>query len=182
MRDASQPTSGRSNPDAVLGTARLELTPLRAEDADAAFDIYRDERMYAFTGDPTPTIEDLRARYRRIAVGRSGDGRQEWRNWIVRRLEDRELVGVLQATIDDDGRHALVGWDTGVPWQGRGYASEAADAVVRWLDRRGVVTVEAHVHPDHVASARVAARIGLELTDEIVDGERVWRRERRAGR
>lgn len=164
--------------DPILHTAHLVLTPLRAEDADAMFDVYADPLMYTFTGDPTPTIEDLRARYRRLAVGRSDDGRQEWRNWIVRRREDREPVGVLQATIDDDGRHALVAWDIGVAWQGRGYASEAAQGVVQWLEDRGVAVVEAHVHPAHVASARVAAKVGLEVTDDIVDGELVWRRTR----
>ena len=171
-----------ATPDPILVTSRLELRPLRAEDADVMFGLYADERMYTFTGDPTPTLEDLRARYRRLAVGRSEDGRQEWRNWIIRRLEDGEPVGVLQATIDGGGRHALVAWDVGIAWQGRGYASEAALAVVRWLDDRGAVTVEAYVHPDHVASARVAAKAGLEATDEFVDGERVWRRERGAAR
>ena len=146
------------------------------------FDVYADPRMYTFTGDPTPTLEDLRARYRRLAVGRSDDGRQEWRNWIIRRHEDGEPVGVLQATIDDDGRHALIAWDVGVAWQGHGYASESALAVMGWLADRGVGSVEAHVHPDHAASARVAAKVGLEMTDEIVDGERVWRRVRGAGR
>jgi RimJ/RimL family protein N-acetyltransferase len=170
------------SPDAVLVTSRLALTPLRPEDADAVFSLYADERMYVFTGDPTPTLEDLRARYRRLAVGRSDDGRQEWRNWIVRQRVDDEPVGVLQATIDDEGRHSLIAWDVGVAWQGRGYASEAAGAVMRWLEARGVVAVEAHVHPDHIASARVAAKIGLEVTDEMVDGEWVWRRAHGAGR
>ncbi len=168
--------------DPILHTARLILAPLRAEDADAMFDLYADPRMYAFTGDPTPTIHDLRTRYERLAVGRSADGRQEWRNWIVRRRDDGVPVGALQATIDHDGRRALIAWDIGVAAQGRGYATEAAKAVLRWLDERGVVTVEACVHPDHAASARVAAKIGLEVTDEVADGERVWRRIRSAAR
>ncbi len=166
--------------DAVIVTTRLELRPLRAEDADAMFDVYADPLMYSFTGDPTPTLEDLRARYRRLAVGRSDDGRQDWRNWIARRREDGVPVGVLQATIDDDGRHALIAWDIGVAWQGRGYATEAASRVMEWLGGQGVTTVEAYVHPAHDASASVAAKIGLEGTDEIVDGERVWRRVQEA--
>ncbi len=164
--------------DAVIVTTRLELRPLRAEDADAMFDMYADPRMYTFTGDPTPTLEDLRARYRRLAVGGSDDGRQDWRNWIVRRRDDGVPVGVLQATIDDDGRHALIAWDIGVAWQGHGYATEAGRGVMEWLGDRGVITVEACVHPAHDASARVAAKVGLIGTDEVVDGERVWRHVR----
>jgi RimJ/RimL family protein N-acetyltransferase len=164
--------------DVVIVTTRLELRPLRAEDADAMFVVYADPRMYAFTGDPTPTVEDLRARYRRLAVGRSDDARQDWRNWIVRRRGDGVPVGVLQATIDDDGNHALIAWDIGVTWQGHGYATEAGVGVMEWLGRRGVITVEAYVHPAHDASARVAAKVGLVRTDEVVDGERVWRHVR----
>jgi RimJ/RimL family protein N-acetyltransferase len=138
--------------------------------------------MYPFTGDPNPTLEDVRARYRRLAVGRSDDGRREWRNWIVRRRDDGQPVGAVQATIDEGGLHALVAWDIGVAWQGRGYATEAAQAVVAWLDERGIAIVEACVHPAHIASARVATRAGFLVTDEIVDGERVWRRVRETDR
>ncbi len=42
-----------------------------------------------------------------------------------------------------------------------------------------MTTITAHVHPDHAASARVAELASLLATDEVDDGERVWRRERR---
>jgi RimJ/RimL family protein N-acetyltransferase len=61
-------------------------------------------------------------------------------------------------------------------WQGRGYAVEAASALVAWLRERGVTEVAAHIHPGHTASARVAGRIGLAPTGELDDeGEQVWR-------
>ena len=59
---------------------------------------------------------------------------------------------------------------------GPGYAAEAAAAVVGWLAGGGVRTIEAHIHPDHHASGRVAARAGLEPSTDVVDGEVVWRR------
>ncbi|MDX2290691.1 MULTISPECIES: GNAT family N-acetyltransferase, partial [Streptomyces] len=61
----------------------------------------------------------------------------------------------------------------GTAWQGRGYASEAARALVGWLRPR-VRTVVAHVHPDHAASAAVARAAGLVPTDEVQDGEVRW--------
>ncbi len=66
-------------------------------------------------------------------------------------------------------------WVIGTPWQGHGYATEAARGLVDWLASAGVRTIEAYVDPDHAASATVAARAGLRATDELVDGERVWR-------
>ena len=85
-------------------------------------------------------------------------------------------MGTVQATITDDGRAAEIAWVIGVAWQGQGLASEAAGGLVAWLEAGGVRTITAYVHPDHHASATVAARAGLSPTGEEHDGERVWRR------
>ena len=45
-----------------------------------------------------------------------------------------------------------------------------------WLVGSGVGRIEAHIHPEHQASAAVARHVGLAPTDERVDGETVWRR------
>ena len=134
-----------------------------------------DGRMYEFTGGAPLPLDQLRERYRRLAVGRSTDGSELWFNWIVRLIADGVAVGVVQATVAAEGSSADVAWEVGVPWQGRGIASEAAVAIVDWLVGRGVVDISACIHPDHHASARVAARAGLTATSEIVDDEVVWR-------
>lgn len=142
--------------------------------------VLADESLYRFIGGHPPDLDELRARYGRLVLGHSADGTEEWRNWIVRDRAGGRAVGTLQATIVDDGRGAEVAWMIGGPWQHRGFASEAVQALVSWLDARGVPTITAHVHPDHHASAAVAARAGLSPTDEIEGGERLWRRSRRA--
>jgi RimJ/RimL family protein N-acetyltransferase len=88
-------------------------------------------------------------------------------------------VGTVQATVlDRDGeRIAWVAWVIGVPWQGQGFASEAARTMVGWLGEQGVTTVLAAVRPGHLASERVAERAGLAPTEKVADGERVWRSE-----
>jgi RimJ/RimL family protein N-acetyltransferase len=63
----------------------------------------------------------------------------------------------------------------GVRYQGRGYAAEAARALVGWLADHDVRGLVAHIHPGHAASARVAERAGLQPTGDRVDGEVVWR-------
>jgi RimJ/RimL family protein N-acetyltransferase len=50
--------------------------------------------------------------------------------------------------------------------QGRGFASEAATALVHWaLTQPGVRCIQATIPPGHVASQRVAAKAGLHRTD-----------------
>lgn len=160
----------------TLQTQRLVLQPLRAEDADALMPVLDDERMYAFTGGQPPTLDQLRDRCRRLAVGRSPDGSQSWFNWVVRRHGANAPVGTVQATVVRDDPIADVAWEIGLEWQGHGFASEAATVMVDWLISEGIRTIDAYIHVEHVASARVAERVGLVQTDELVDGEFRWRR------
>jgi RimJ/RimL family protein N-acetyltransferase len=171
----NSPSSDDAAASRRIMTERLHLTPLSVADADEMVAVLDGEGLYAFTGGSPPALEELRARYARQAVGRSPDGSEEWHNWIIRGKADGRAVGYVQATIADEGRRAEIAWVVGLRRQGRGYASEAARAVVDWLRARGVVSVQAHIHPEHAASAAVAHRAGLLPTDRFDDGERLWR-------
>jgi RimJ/RimL family protein N-acetyltransferase len=159
-----------------LATPRLDLVPLHPDDADEMVDVLADSRLYTFTGGRPPSRDELLARYRGQSVGHSPEGSEEWHNWIVRRRPQGEAIGFVQATIVGSRGPADIAWLIGVPWQGRGFAGEAARAVVAWLERRGVVLITAHIHPSHPASESVAASVGLEPTDDTDEGERVWHR------
>ncbi len=163
-----------------LVTGRLMLSPLTEQDAVVMVEVLGDEQMYTFTGGAPLSLDQLQSRYRMLAVGRSSDGTELWFNWIVR-VGAAQPVGVIQATVAADGTQAEVAWEIGVPWQGQGYASEATIAVVRWLIDAGITDVRALIHPEHLASARVAARAGLSPTTELVEGELVWRLSQQAG-
>jgi RimJ/RimL family protein N-acetyltransferase len=139
-------------------------------------DVLVDERLYGFIGGPLTSSDEVRARYELLAAG-SGKPDEVWLNWIARRRSDSRPVGTMQATVRNaaGGWTAHIAWLIGVPWQNQGLASEAAVALVEWLRARGVEDIRANVHPEHAASEAVAARAGLEPTDDEVDGERVWR-------
>ena len=65
-------------------------------------------------------------------------------------------------------------------YQGRGYATEAARALVDFAFRSGqVCLVRAHTLPENNASTRVLAKCGFERIGEVVDPEDglVWRWE-----
>lgn len=160
----------------TIPTERLVLTPLRPADADSMVDVLGDEQLHEFIGGRPAGLADLRRRYERLVTG-SGDPDEIWLNWIVRRGVDLEAVGTVQATVTrlDESWLAEIAWVTGVPWQGQGFAAEAARALVDWLRGRGTTVITANIHPDHHASAKVAARAGLTTTGAFVDGERVWR-------
>ena len=165
-----------------ISSARLRLAPLKVADAAEMVEVLSGAALYACTGGAPPGLDELRARYARQAAGRSPDGREEWRNWILRREPGGEAVGYVQATITGEGRRAEIAWVVGLAWQGQGYATEAARALVGWLDARGVGVIQAHIHPGHAASAAVARRAGLRPSGAVEDGEQLWLRDRRPAR
>ncbi len=154
---------------------RVMLTPLRMNDAEEMVAVLSSPELYTHIGGEPPALDTLRRRYSRLVEGRSLDGTQEWLNWTVR-LKDSEkpAVGTVQATATQAGRRADVAWVIGADWQGRGYGTEAAAAMVHALIEAGVSWVTAHIHPDHAASAAVARACRLVPTEQFHDGERRW--------
>jgi RimJ/RimL family protein N-acetyltransferase len=154
------------------------LEPLRVDHAGEMFAVLDDDALHRFVGGRPVGEAELRARYARQVAGRSPDGRRRWLNWIVRRSADGVAMGFVQATVsdgDEGGRlTAELAWTIGVAFQRRGYAREAALAVVGWLRSRGVARFVAHIHPDHAASATVARALDLRPTAIVVDGEVRW--------
>lgn len=153
-----------------LHTERLTLSPLEVTDASEMVGVLSDPLLYEFTGGEPPTLDRLEERYRHQVAGSPRRG-ETWHNWILR--FDGAAVGFVQATVRGDT--ADLAWVVGTPWQRRGLASEASIAMRNWLTERGVVRFTAHIHPKHVASNAVAARLGLRPTEQFDDdGERVW--------
>lgn len=170
--------------DDALRTARLVLVPVTAADADEMAAIFADERVYQFTGGEPGTVESLRQTLGQLAENRAA-GTAAQPNWVVRRLVDGAAIGMLQAVLSRGSQAAEVSWLVGVPWQGQGFASEAAIAVVAWLEAGGVEQVTAWIRPDHHASESVAMRAGLLVTDKTRTTpkhdhiERLWQSQRR---
>lgn len=162
--------------DVTISTCRLVLSALRAEDADEMARVLGDDQLREFIGGHPASRDELRDLYGRWAAG-CPDPDQVWLNWILRRCRSSPPMGTVQATLTRRGNAwaASIAWVVGVPWQNQGHASEAATGLVGWLQSHGVLDITASIHPDHRASAKVAARAGLSLTGEQIDGEQVWR-------
>jgi RimJ/RimL family protein N-acetyltransferase len=156
----------------LLRTERYVLTPLSVADAVDMMSVLADVELYTFTGGAPPNIAQLTARY--IAqVSGSGTPDELWHNWIIRSVDGHEPLGFVQSTIMTSS--ADVAWVVGTRSQGGGVAKESAHAMCQWLRGCGVQRITAHIHPEHVASARVARACGLMPTNEVDDdGERVF--------
>jgi RimJ/RimL family protein N-acetyltransferase len=160
----------------AIETVRLTLEPLRVEHAGEMADVLADPRLYEYVGGTPPSAAQLATRYALQVAGHSPDGRQGWLNWVVRERATGAAVGTVQATLNivDARAEAEIAWVIGTAYQRRGYAKEAAGAMVRWLRSEGTATVIAHIHPGHEASMGVARHLGLTATDVIEGGETRW--------
>ena len=127
---------------------------------------------------PGPADERLLTRRLELVPIVAGDAEE-----LTEVFGDERLYVFLgsRPTTTEELRAQFARLAVGVAWQGQGIASEAARAVVGWLERRGVATITAHIHPDHHASATVASRAGLRPTGEYRDHEgireQLWRRQ-----
>ncbi|MFF8784974.1 GNAT family N-acetyltransferase [Streptomyces sp. NPDC015125] len=161
----------------AIHTRRLTLLPLLADHAGELAAVLSDPALHTFTGGAPASPEALRTRHERLVAG-SPDPAVTWCNWVIQ-LRDRGcLAGTVQATVtvDAHGSAAEVAWVVGTDWQRRGIATEAARGLVAWLRHRSVQTLIAHIHPDHHASAAVAAAAGFTPTGHEQDGETRWQR------
>lgn len=93
----------------------------------------------------------------RTTAGSPSEG-ETWHNWIIRLVEDGVAVGFVEATVTDV--EADIACLIGVDLQGRGFATEAATAMIEWLVAGGTRRMVAHIHPDHPPRERWRLRSG----------------------
>jgi RimJ/RimL family protein N-acetyltransferase len=147
--------------------SRVRLAPLRAADAPELVGLLDEPNLRAWLR--SDDVDDLRRRFEGWETPRSPDGSEQWLNWVVRARDGGRALGWVQATVGDGP--VLVAYATLPAERGRGFATEALEALVREL---GAPSFEARIDPDNVGSERVAAAAGFSVTERTVDGERVW--------
>jgi RimJ/RimL family protein N-acetyltransferase len=162
----------------LLETERLIVRKPRLDDAEAAFEYLCDPEVMRFIGGETVPREACR------------DVVQKWLDrwetngcghFALERREDGRFLGRVGLIVWDsrtwahttlaeagEGAQPELGWTLAREHWGRGYATEGARAVRDWARReRGLERLISLIHPDNVASQRVAARLGAEPGETV---------------
>ena len=147
-------------PPESISTARLQLRLPVLADADAIFHGYAQDPAVTqyLTWRPHQEIAATQAFLRRC--------RHCWASadafpWVISRRTDRALVGMIEVRID--GFRADLGYCIARHCWGRGYATEAVQAVTQWLlAQDGIYRVWATCDIENLASGRVLEKAGLQ--------------------
>jgi ribosomal-protein-alanine N-acetyltransferase len=103
---------------------------------------------------------------------RNAAGPDPWLfGFAVIHREDRCVIGAasFKGPPDDDGV-VEIAYGIVPAYQGQGYATEAASALVEFaMERVEVRTIRAHTLPDGNASMRVLVKTGFQLVGKVVD-------------
>jgi RimJ/RimL family protein N-acetyltransferase len=158
-------------PEWFVATERLRLREFTRDDLDTLHAMVADEEQMTFY--PRPKTRDEAAAWldRNLRIyAEHGFG-----FWLVASLTTSEFVGYcgIRPRPVDGAAEIEIGWHMKKTWWNRGIATEAA-AAARDLafGRFGLGRLVAVIHPDHVASRRVAEKIAMRAErTTVLDGD-----------
>jgi RimJ/RimL family protein N-acetyltransferase len=144
----------------TIDTGTLRLEPQTASHADEMFVVLSDPAIYEHENQPPASLGWLRERFTRLEARQSPDGRQQWLNWVIR-LPSHGLIGYVQATVLANHR-ALIAYELGSAFWGRGLARRAVEAMIGELaERYDVRTLFAVLKRSNERSLRLLERLGF---------------------
>lgn len=148
-----------------LQTDRLRLRPWRAEEAPRLLEILGHHEVVRWLGDEggTPPMTDLDQARHAIDRYEELSATPPLGIWAI---EDRDTGAVAGTTLlqrlpDDTAGEVEVGWHLHPDSWGRGYAAEAAGAVLAYGFGHGLAEILAVTHPGNEPSMRVCHRLGM---------------------
>jgi RimJ/RimL family protein N-acetyltransferase len=146
-----------------IRTERLILRAPRLSDAEAAYARRSLPEVARYQDWIMPyTRERAEQSMARVAAMDGPSVDQGWTITVVDAAAPERILGDLAVQLRWGGRTGYFGYTFHPDHWGRGYATEASQALVRYLfDELGVSRIESSLHPDNPPSARVLEACGL---------------------
>jgi [ribosomal protein S5]-alanine N-acetyltransferase len=145
----------------TLTTPRLVLRPFSRADADAVCKLAGAREIAQYTLHiPYPYERQMAVTW--IASHADRFARGEGVTLAVTLRDSGDLVGAMGLSVDDENDNGELGYWIGVPYWGRGYATEAAKALLAYgFGKLNLHRIYAcHLAPN-VASGRVMQKLGM---------------------
>lgn len=160
-------------PSYPIRTARLALRPYAESDLDAILDIESREEVVRYLRWGPMNRDEAMAHLARRVANSEIDGDSGAIFVAVTIPPDDRVIGDLMLRLHDEAnRQGEIGWIFHPDVHGRGYATEAAAALLRMgFESLGLHRIIANADPRNVASHRVMERLGMRREGEFRDTE-----------
>ncbi len=157
----------------LLHTPRLLLRDFRADDWPAVYAYQRDPRYLRLYEWADRTPEEVQAFVQMFIAQQAEQPRSRFQLVITLPVSG-EVIGNCGIRLSAAGSHeAEIGYELAPDQWGRGYATEAVAAIIRFgFEELGVHRISAWLVADNVASARVLEKNGLRPEGRLRDKER----------
>lgn len=163
----------------ILETPRLIVRRWTGDDSEALHSICSDPDVMRYVGDGTPWNRERTRQF--IEEALSAEQMHGYCRWPLIAKDAGLLAGFCGFIPAEEG--AEMGWRLASQCWGRGLATEAAQAVLKYgVESLGFRRVTATVHCDNRASLRVAEKLGMSLETRTEQTTRVvlsWKRNAR---
>ncbi|MDH3307259.1 MAG: GNAT family N-acetyltransferase [Acidimicrobiia bacterium] len=145
-----------------IRTERLLLRSVLTDDAVSVAARRSDAETARYQGWEVPyPLERARAMVDAV-VSMSGPAKDEWFMIAIADPETERMIGDLAVFLKSGGHTAEMGYTLDPDARGRGYATEAVAGLIDYLfETLDVTRIEASLHPDNTASARLLERTGF---------------------
>jgi RimJ/RimL family protein N-acetyltransferase len=170
------------SPDWPLETSRLTLRPFVAGDFEALHETRSNPEVVRYLYHEPFSPDQTRDSLARKMAGTSWAKEGDWLGAAVVERASGHMVGdVGLQWVSERDRTAEIGFIVDPRQQGKGYATEAARALVDWaFSSAGLHRVIGRLEARNAASARVLEKLGMRLEAHLVENEWVkgeWQSE-----
>lgn len=150
----------------ILQTDRLLIREMTEDDLDALYEVYQEPSVSQYTENLYEDPDEERAYIRdyiRHVYTFCGYG-----IWVLIEKSTGMLIGRAGLACRDGFDTPELGYVIGVPYQKKGYATEACKAILRYADERlGFQEIRVLSQPDNEASVRLCEKLGFVLRGEV---------------
>jgi len=148
----------------TLETAHTKLRPFSLDDVDALFKITNQKDIFRYFPNPASWSQE---KVQNFIAGQLAHWEQHgfgW--WGVEPIDRPELIGWNGLQYLPDTNEVEVGYLISESFRGLGWTTEGVLASLKFgFEMVGIESIIAIVHPDNIASQRVALKSGLLLVD-----------------
>ena len=146
----------------TLKTDRLVLRELSYADTEDLFGFRSDPVEQMYNTAPVRDLPETRALIQQV---RTAYDEKRALHWAVTLKGEDQAIGLFGFNYwERFHRRAEIGYDLARPYQGRGLATEAAAAMVRFgFEEMGLNRIETETIADNHASVRLLRRLGFRL-------------------